>query len=71
MNSTARGQHILKTYKTLNSFLPDTRAKLVEIIVDEIFRRGLPKGNKTAITITSKIIELFPTEDEVLSIFVL
>lgn len=41
------------------------RAKLVDIVADEVFRKGIPKGNATASKLAKEICQLFPSELEV------
>lgn len=44
----------------------EIRAKLVEIIADQVILLGMSKGNVNIDAIAKKIIDLFPNEDKVL-----
>lgn len=65
LNKSTKGKNIVGQFKLTNSFTNDMRAKLVDIIVDEVIRKDMSRGNSTASQIARNICEIFPTECEV------
>jgi predicted house-cleaning noncanonical NTP pyrophosphatase (MazG superfamily) len=64
LKTTNTGQSILKCYAQRNCLEQTHRMKMIDEIVEEFYRKSYVIRYADIVIVTSKIIELFPNEEE-------